>query len=129
MAQQWINSGKVEKVKRPTPAPKTIPLLPLNEAIARVCGKNVHQLEWCFLTAEKDPEKWQMRFEDFLRNLTEGMKTRHIILHCVATHIQLLVTSYHLHFVVHTSTIMYALLHLTHLLSLSVCSVCLLQVD
>ena len=75
MAQQWINSGKVEKVMRPTPAPKTIPLLPLNEAIARVCGKNVHQLEWCFLTAEKDPEKWHMRFEDFLRNLTEGRRT------------------------------------------------------
>ena len=75
MAQHWINSGKVEKVVRPTPVPKTIPILPLNEAIARVCGKNVHQLEWCFLSAEKDPEKSQMRYEDFLRNLTEGKRT------------------------------------------------------
>ena len=72
VAQHWINTGKVEKFMRPTPVPKTIPVLPLHEAVTRVCGKNVHQLEWCFLTAEKDPEKWQMKFEDFLRNLTEG---------------------------------------------------------
>lgn len=72
VAMNWINTGRVEKPVKPPVPVRTIPVVPLEEAIAHICGKNLHQLEWCFLTAEKDPTKWHMPFEEFVRNLAEG---------------------------------------------------------
>ena len=50
---QWLKTGHTEKPPRAAGAAPVPAAVPLAEAIVRVCGKNPHQLEWCFLSAEK----------------------------------------------------------------------------
>ena len=71
VAQHWVDTGKVEKPLHSPARTKSAPVPSLEQAITKVCGKNVHQLEWCFLSVDPG-RKQSMTFDDFNRNLTEG---------------------------------------------------------